>query len=435
MLKTVNLTDKFNQTSLHAPDRDILNLYKDISEITEIDDSGHTITRPLFSHSDMGSFLNLESVSIDNFKWDRPFIYSVILHHHIALAAKHLNIIPEKIQQEIRKENCKLILDDLMEGDNPSNFFKEIHISIEKLKLKGKQIYYITNNLYAEDVYKQWCRKFNPKQKINVISFPYDIFKVRFLKKRNHLPKTVNIDELIRYRENNIENMRTFLQVNRTTRPERNLYMLFINKHNLYNKFKLSFHKYNTDYKFTEHVSELFKDILEKENIENLIPKVPFDIDETDKTNHGPPGFKPGYFNADLPYNPVHYIDTFISTVMCAFPFVENACHLHDSTYNPIYCGHPVIQFGPYRHLQKLKELGFKTFDRWWDESYDNIEDGWDRLIAVFDIVKQISKLSNKDLLKMNREMKDILIHNSELINNFDVEKHLVKRIFDETVL
>ena len=130
-----------------------------------------------------------------------------------------------------------------------------------------------------------------------------------------------------------------------------------------------------------------FPGLIGQENIDSLISKVPFDIDKTDKENHGPPGIGVGKFDADLPFNPLHYKNTLISTVMCAFPFVENACHIHSSTYNPIYCGHPVIQFGPVNHLKKLREIGFKTFSKWWDESYDEDEFGWGRLQKILIIL------------------------------------------------
>ena len=64
-----------------------------------------------------------------------------------------------------------------------------------------------------------------------------------------------------------------------------------------------------------------------------------------------------GQFNADLPFLPIHYKNTFVSVVMCAFPHTENCCHLHSSTFNPIYSGHPIIQFGPYKSLERMKFL------------------------------------------------------------------------------
>ena len=199
--------------------------------------------------------------------------------------------------------------------------------------------------------------------------------------------------------------------------------MLFINKYNLFHKFKISFPEYGEEGDYN-----LFPSVTTDENIKSLKSKIPFDIDITDKENHGPPGSGQGNFDADLPFQIKHYDDTFISIVFCAFPFDE-ACHLHSSTFNPIYCGHPIIQFGPKGSLQELKNRGFKTFNRWWDESYDTADNGWDRFRMILEIVKTLSNKTHEELIQMYIEMKDTLVYNSELIYNYDINNKLVNRI------
>ena len=117
---------------------------------------------------------------------------------------------------------------------------------------------------------------------------------------------------------------------------------------------------------------------------------------------------------------------------MCAFPEVPGACHLHSSTFNPIYCGHPIIQYGPYRALKVLKQRGFKTFDKWWDESYDEIKNDWKRLKAVMDILLEVSKKSTTELFDMYVDMKDVLQHNIDVMRNYSIDKELKYRIYEQ---
>ena len=422
----ISLIDKFNSVSLHSPSEDIIKLYSHIEEINEIDPRGYKITRPLFSHSDMANFLNIPKVKIENFKWDQPFIYSVVIHHNNSLAAKHLNLLPDYVIQQIKLGRCKLVLDNTMEGDEVYRFLKEIYNSISELNIPAKQIYYVTNSLTAENEHYKWLDKnTNVKETINVISFMYNVLDVQRLKHLNHLPTTIDIEKEIQYKEHNFNTLKPFLKVNRTGRPERNLFMLYLNKHNLYEKFNLSFPEY-PDYNLP---TGMFDDLSTQSNIESLISKCPFDIDSTDKDNHGPPGSGKGKFNADLPFQPIHYKNSLISFVMCAFPFVKNCCHLHSSTFNPIYCGHPVIQFGPHNHLKVLKNLGFKTFDNWWDETYDTKSEGWIRFEGVLKNLENLNRLTKRQLLDMYKEMKDVLQHNSDLIQNYDIKKALIDRI------
>lgn len=424
MSEVISVIDDFNQVSLHDPSLEILKLYQDVPEINEIDARGFPICRPLFSHSDVPSFFNARYVKDSVFEWDREFIYSVMLHHDNALAAENLHLIPAHILEQVRMKKCKLILDNTLEGHLIESFLKCVHKSINTLNLPPEQIYYITNNLFAEKVANSWYYDRMWLTRINVISFMYNVHDVQRLKIVGHLPQTVNIQKEYEYKKKNIDNVKSLLKLNRTGRPERNLLMLYINKHKLYENINLSFPEFFP----MEEYPENFESISNIENITDLLGKIPFDIDETDKTNHGEPGYGEGKFNADLPFNPVHYSNSFVSLVMGAFPFVE-ACHLHSSTFNPIYCGHPIIQFGPKGHLKELQDRGFKTFSKWWDEGYDEIEDGWKRFTEVLEIMKKITILDKEQLLTMYMEMIPTLQHNSDLIQNYDLKTNLIDRV------
>ena len=79
-----------------------------------------------------------------------------------------------------------------------------------------------------------------------------------------------------------------------------------------------------------------------------------------------------------------------------------------------------------------MKKNGFKTFSKWWDESYDNEIDGYKRLKMVMDISTKISKMPIENVFNMIVDMKEVLQHNSDLINNYNVRDNLIKKIFNE---
>jgi hypothetical protein len=70
--------------------------------------------------------------------------------------------------------------------------------------------------------------------------------------------------------------------------------------------------------------------------------------------------------------------------------------------------------------LDKLKSYGFKTFDKWWDESYDLETDDWLRLKKVYKTIQSIDKKTLAELKTMIIEMKDILEHNRNLLITMD---------------
>ena len=421
----IALTDKFNQVSLHNPSEEIIKIYRHVAEINELDNRGFPICRPLFSHSSLPSVLGLKEVERTKFDFKSKFSYFVHVHHNQKLWARHIDLIPKQILDEVRKENCTLVFDNTLEGDriDGRHLLFPLYGSVKKLKLPAKQVVFITNDLNSEDSHNVY----STQDKIKVISFMWNVYDVKRLMKHKFLRNIKNIDTEINYKKKNIEKIKPFLKVNRTNRPERDLFMLFIEHEDLYDKFKISFPHFSKE-DFPTH--NRFKKYLKPSNINFLLNKVPFDIDKTDETNHGPAGYGEGYFNADLPFQPIHYRNTLFSIVMCAFPFVENACHLHSSTFNPIHQGHPIIQFGPYKSLERMRERGFKTFDKWWDESYDEIKDGWERFDAVLKLVDKLSRKSNKELLEMYVDMKDVLQHNIDLINQYDINV-LREKIYD----
>ena len=89
----------------------------------------------------------------------------------------------------------------------------------------------------------------------------------------------------------------------------------------------------------------------------------------------------------------------------------------------PIQHFHPFVVIGSPFLLKILKSYGFKTFDRWWDESYDNEEDDEVRFLKVMDTISNLININDNEWKSIIHDMKDVLIHNNELLLSFDEEK------------
>ena len=420
----ISLIDDFSQISILNPPPEILEIYKNVPEMNEIDNRGFPICRPLFSHSSLPKELGLKDVWVDDFDFKLPFVYATYVHHNQRLWTEHINLIPNKVLDGVRNGQGFLLFDNTLEGNRVDGewFIDPLYKSISELDLPPENVIFVTNNLLAEKTHDEYERD----KKIKLVSFMWNVYDVQRLIRCKNLPKKVNIQNEIEYKSKNLNKIKHFLKVNRTNRPERNIFMLFMNYHKLFDKSLISFPSLPDEDGYPQE----FEKYLTKENIEDLKSKVPFDVDKTDETNHGQAGQGKGFFNADLPFQPIHYKNSFISVVMAAFPFEENTCHLHSSTFNPMYCGHPIVQFGPYQSLKEMRERGFKTFGKWWDESYDDEPNHWIRFEKVMGVTLELSKLSSKELLEIYIDMKDVLQHNVDLISNYDIKFELYDRIF-----
>ena len=81
----------------------------------------------------------------------------------------------------------------------------------------------------------------------------------------------------------------------------------------------------------------------------------------------------------------------------------------------PMLLKKPMIVMGSQNSLDYLHQMGFRTFNDFWDENYDGFADG-NRYIKILELIDQLSKLSNSELDDMYQKMQPILDHNYHLL-------------------
>jgi len=140
-------------------------------------------------------------------------------------------------------------------------------------------------------------------------------------------------------------------------------------------------------------------------------PKVYMEpITEIENINYDFPRSGEAYFKK----SPIHIvIETFFYSYHSRGKMVFT-----EKIFRAINSCQPFILFSTYKSLSKLKEMGFKTFDKWWDESYDLEEDDNLRLQMLYKLIDKLNKKSISELTDMYNEMIPILIHNFNLSLN-----------------
>ncbi len=91
--------------------------------------------------------------------------------------------------------------------------------------------------------------------------------------------------------------------------------------------------------------------------------------------------------------------------------------YIDEKMWRPIMTKTPFIIQGPQNFITNLHKLGFKSFNRWWDESYSYAP--WNT--QPYDILKIIDNLSNlsiEQLANIYEEMKLVLDYNYEKFIN-----------------
>jgi hypothetical protein len=106
--------------------------------------------------------------------------------------------------------------------------------------------------------------------------------------------------------------------------------------------------------------------------------------------------------------------------------------HLTEKIFKPIVARRPFILVAAPGNLAYLKSYGFRTFDRWIDESYDDEPDHYIRIEKITAEIARLCSMSPAQLNQMHAEMQEVLDYNfdhfyhdfkisivNELVDNF----------------
>ena len=110
--------------------------------------------------------------------------------------------------------------------------------------------------------------------------------------------------------------------------------------------------------------------------------------------------------------------------------FYHNKLHLTEKIFKPIVARRPFILVTAPGNLAYLKSYGFKTFDRWVDESYDTETDNDRRIQKITQELTRLCAMSPDKLKQMHSEMKEVLDYN---FNHFygDFKQIIVDELVD----
>jgi hypothetical protein len=102
-----------------------------------------------------------------------------------------------------------------------------------------------------------------------------------------------------------------------------------------------------------------------------------------------------------------------------------------EKIWKPIIAQHVFIVHGNYLYLQKLREMGFKTFGNYFDEHYDLEKDAEKRMDALVSLCKHFKSLCDDgvEVERGNKKWRDIYLQTQAL------RKHNHDTFFDRQKL
>lgn len=237
----------------------------------------------------------------------------------------------------------------------------------------------------------------------------------------------------LKYLKNiNYEFDRTFISLNRLCTKERSYRLNLVAEileRNLVDKGYVSLQLFNNDQNMLK--DELFDphSLLSKNakiKVFKQLSKISNNLTlDTDQVK--------GFASANMGYGEHKLLQSGLWNIVTETVFYHRKLHLTEKIFKPIVVHRPFILVAAPGNLAYLKTYGFKTFDRWIDESYDLEEDNDKRIQMIVDEIEKLSNLSWEDTLAMYDEMREVLKYNfdhfygdfktiivNELVDNFE---------------
>lgn len=116
-------------------------------------------------------------------------------------------------------------------------------------------------------------------------------------------------------------------------------------------------------------------------------------------------------------FNLLRYYSSF-DVELVAETFVRGSTFFPtEKTVRPIIGQKPFLVYGPKHYLTNLKKLGFRTFGKFWDESYDKYE-GAERWIRMQYVIQQLNAWSDHEWQDILGELIGIIQHNKKIVEN-----------------
>lgn len=129
--------------------------------------------------------------------------------------------------------------------------------------------------------------------------------------------------------------------------------------------------------------------------------------------------------------NPVMHRDTLVNVTIETHQTPSEEIFLSEKTYRPFYTAQPFIIFGNPGTLRVLKEMGYKTFDKFWDESYDENLPISQRLEKLYKTMIQIAETPMEVLNSYMEDFEPILRHNFNVMISSDRIIYKQKKLYN----
>ena len=423
----INIYDeKINGWSNHLGNLEHLNIKFNKIQISDLKDDSYFIL-PI-SCGGLNPYLDIQD---DSSSGGNTFLY----------------FLNEKVKNLIRDNNGYILINYLHEGHIQHQNYKDLHNELLKYKIPANKVFFVSSNVNGKKQYETFCNKMLvlTKSKIHIIEANHmlessvDIYN--YVLDNNY---NKDLDKLLPYKQSfvnkqDLDDMRDtirekyFLSYNRVIREYRLALVAMIYKMGLQDKGIISLGAKEVDTAFggvwPDYISDFIEDKKQNEIISDAVKKIkllyPIDADgDIDANWVYRDGERWGgavgqWTNFSHQYKRIYFN---VVTESC---YYEDCIYMSEKIFKPISNLVPFIIVSTPFFLKKLREIGYKTFHPWINESYDEEMDNDKRFFMILDEIKRLCSMTKEEIHKWYYEMEDILIYNQDHFANYKKQDHV----------
>ena len=339
-----------------------------------------------------------------------------------------------------------------LEHELDKNDILELYSECLNLNIPRNKIIFFSNIIDSEKIINLFKNKFNIKSKND---FLFLNFNEQLLFKGDELANDLKKECFIQENEINEIKENKCLFLNRRLRPHRLIILSLLANDSLLENNLISF---DFDYDDVSYFKQYVKDnhyirvdeyfrastfdsrLLDKEFVSKILNgfeilksknKMVLDVNNLNS-------IEGRHFEVDSKYL---YENSYFSVVGETEFFDDWKDYTTEKIIKPIQQLHPFVLVGRPHSIRDLQKYGFKTFNKWWDESYDSIEDNNIRIVKVYEVIKNLINKSTSEWQSIYKEIKPILIHNQSLLKEYAgskqkilAEKKLINILSNESI-
>lgn len=334
--------------------------------------------------------------------------------------------ISQKALTEIENKRGVILIDYSMEPFISREYHMLLHKCLEDSGINSESIYIMVNSFNAKQLYETW---FSVEDRMyNIINTPFCLEHSSYYYSQSldrNENKIITLDKFLSTKNTVRDNY--FLMKIKAPKEHRLKTLILLTDDSLINLGDWSFSGQQNFSKTEEYKNAIRNlDLKNKVQVEELL----------DRGQHNLKCEENYLFNdinawTDEEYTP--HLNSYFDICFESFFYVESeAISLTEKVFKPIINFQPFIYLATKGSLQVLRDLGFKTFEPFIDESYDQELDNDKRLFMAYEQIKKLCLMSKQEIHEWYWGMQDILIHNHQHLLNIHKNKMITETALEE---